>query len=100
METGPHNLNVSIEGTDETLASRLEGLAVSAGSACASGSIEPSYVLRALGVPAGRAHGTLRFGLSRFTTEAEIDQAIRIVRDGVERLRTERPGRTTAAPPA
>ena len=87
----PHNLNVSIDGTDETLASRLEGLAVSAGSACASGSIEPSYVLRALGVPAARAHGTLRFGLSRFTTEAEIDQAIAIVRDGVERLRAGAP---------
>ena len=42
-------------------------------------------MLRALGVPAARAHGTLRFGLSRFTTEAEIDQAIAIVRDGVER---------------
>jgi cysteine desulfurase len=92
----PHNLNVSIEGTDETLASRLEGLAVSAGSACASGSIEPSYVLRALGVPAERAHGTLRFGLSRFTTEAEIDRAIAIVRDGVERLRAERAARRVA----
>ena len=86
----PHNLNVSIDGTDETLASRLEGLAVSAGSACASGSIEPSYVLRALGVPANRAHGTLRFGLSRFTTAAEIDQAIRIVSDGVVQLRAAR----------
>jgi cysteine desulfurase len=86
----PHNLNVSIDGTDETLASRLDGLAVSAGSACASGSIEPSYVLRALGVPADRAHGTLRFGLSRFTTEAEIDRAIAIVRDGVEALRAHR----------
>ena len=64
----PNNLNVSIDGADETLASRLDGLAVSAGSACASGSIEPSYVLRALGVPAAQAHGTLRFGLSRFTT--------------------------------
>jgi cysteine desulfurase len=85
----PHNLNVSIDGTDETLASRLDGLAVSAGSACASGSIEPSHVLRALGVPASRAHGTLRFGLSRFTTDAEIDQAIAIVRDGVERLRAD-----------
>ncbi len=85
----PHNLNVSIDGTDETLASRLDGLAVSAGSACASGSIEPSYVLRALGVPAASAHGTLRFGVSRFTTEAEIDQAIAIVRAGVERLRTD-----------
>ena len=96
----PHNLNVSIDGTDETLASRLDGLAVSAGSACASGSIEPSYVLRALGVPAALAHGTLRFGLSRFTTAAEIDQAIAIVRDGVERLRTERAARAKSAPPA
>jgi cysteine desulfurase len=86
----PHNLNVSIDGTDETLASRLDGLAVSAGSACASGSIEPSYVLRALGVPTASAHGTLRFGLSRFTTDDEIDRAIAIVRDGVERLRAER----------
>ena len=72
----PNNLNVSIDGADETLASRLDGLAVSAGSACASGSIEASYVLRALGVPAMQAHGTLRFGLSRFTTADEIDQAI------------------------
>jgi cysteine desulfurase len=89
----PHNLNVSIDGADETLASRLDGLAVSAGSACASGSIEPSYVLRALGVPAARAHGTLRFGLSRFTTADEIDRAIGIVRAGVERLRAERAAR-------
>jgi cysteine desulfurase len=92
----PHNLNVSIDGTDETLASRLDGLAVSAGSACATGAIEPSYVLRALGVDAHRAHGTLRFGLSRFTTEAEIDQAIAIVRDGVGRLRAERATRSSA----
>ena len=94
----PNNLNVSIDGTDETLASRLDGLAVSAGSACASGSIEPSYVLRALGVPASRAHGTLRFGLSRFTTTDEIDRAIVIVRDGVDRLRAQRRTREGAAP--
>jgi cysteine desulfurase len=93
----PNNLNVSIDGTDETLASRLDGLAVSAGSACASGSIEASYVLRALGVPAAQAHGTLRFGLSRFTTGDEIDQAIAIVREGVERLRTERATRPRPA---
>jgi len=94
----PNNLNVSIDGADETLASRLDGLAVSAGSACASGSIEPSYVLRALGVPASRAHGTLRFGLSRFTTTDEIDRAIVIVRDGVDRLRAQRRTREGAAP--
>jgi cysteine desulfurase len=96
----PNNLNVSIEGADETLASRLDGLAVSAGSACASGSIEASYVLRALGVPAMLAHGTLRFGLSRFTTADEIDQAIAVVRDGVERLRAERAARAKSAPSA
>jgi cysteine desulfurase len=89
----PHNLNVSIDGIDETLASRLDGLAVSAGSACATGSIQASHVLRAIGVDPARAHGTLRFGLSRFTTEAEIDQAIAIVRDGVGRLRAEREAR-------
>jgi len=94
----PHNLNVSIEGTDETLASRLEGLAVSSGSACATGSIQPSHVLRALGVDPARAHGTLRFGLSRFTTEAEIDQAIAIVQAGVDRLRGERSTRNAATP--
>jgi len=91
-----HNLNVSIDGTDETLASRLDGLAVSAGSACATGRIEPSHVLRALGVDAARAHGTLRFGLHRFTTEAEIDRAIAIVSEGVERLRAGLPARSTA----
>ena len=100
-----HNLNVSIDGTDETLASRLDGLAVSAGSACATGRIEPSHVLRALGVDAARAHGTLRFGLHRFTTEADVDRAIAIVRDGVERLRADlaarqRAGATRSLPPA
>ena len=89
------NLNVSIDGTDETLASRLEGLAVSAGSACATGRIEPSHVLRALGVDAARAHGTLRFGLHRFTTDADIDRAIAIVQNGVARLRDERAARAT-----
>jgi cysteine desulfurase len=93
----PHNLNLSIEGTDETLASRLEGLAVSSGSACATGSLQPSHVLEALGVDRARAHGTLRFGLSRFTTAAEIDQAIAIVRAGVERLRAERAARGLSA---
>jgi cysteine desulfurase len=92
----PHNLNVSIEGTDETLASRLDGLAVSAGSACSTGSIQASHVLRAIGIDTARVHGTLRFGLSRFTTESEIEQAIAIVRDGVERLRTERAARAAA----
>ena len=72
----PHNLHVTVDGCDETLASRIEGVAVSSGSACSTGRIEPSHVLRALGVPAGRAHGALRFGLGRFNTDAEVDLVI------------------------
>ncbi|HEY8550803.1 MAG TPA: aminotransferase class V-fold PLP-dependent enzyme [Vicinamibacterales bacterium] len=83
----PNNLNVSIEGTDETLAGRLEGVAVSSGSACTTGSIEPSHVLRALGLSTTEAHGTLRFGLSRFTTAGEVDEAVRIVARTVAEMR-------------
>jgi cysteine desulfurase len=72
----PHNLHVTVDGCDETLASRVDGVAVSSGSACSTGRIEPSHVLRALGVPTGRAHGALRFGLGRFNTEAEVDLVI------------------------
>jgi cysteine desulfurase len=83
----PHNLNVTIDDVDETLASRLEGLAVSSGSACSTGSIEPSYVLRALGVPPRQAHGTLRFGLGRFNTDEDVAEAVEIVSASVQRLR-------------
>jgi cysteine desulfurase len=83
----PHNLNVTIDDVDETLASRLEGLAVSSGSACSTGRIEPSYVLRALGVPPRQAHGTLRFGLGRFNTDEDVAEAVEIVSASVERLR-------------
>jgi cysteine desulfurase len=75
----PHNLHVTIDGCDETLASQVEGVAVSSGSACSTGRIEPSHVLRALGVPAARAHGALRFGLGRFNTDADVDAAIAAV---------------------
>jgi cysteine desulfurase len=81
----PHNLHVTIDGADETLASRLEGLAVSSGSACSTGSIEPSHVLRALGLGANRAHGALRFGLGRFNTDEEVAEAIEIVATAVAR---------------
>lgn len=63
------------------------GVCASAGAACSSGSLEPSPVLLAMGVPEEIAHGSLRFSLSRETTEAEIDQAIEIIADSVKRLR-------------
>jgi cysteine desulfurase len=84
----PHNLNMSfpfVEG--ESLLMGMKGIAVSSGSACTSASLEPSYVLRALGLPDEVAHSSVRFSIGRFTTGEEIDQAIRQVRDTVERLR-------------
>ncbi|MEX2271288.1 MAG: aminotransferase class V-fold PLP-dependent enzyme, partial [Vicinamibacterales bacterium] len=86
----PNNLSITIDGADETLASRIEGVAVSAGSACATGSIRPSHVLRALGVDARAAHGTLRFGLTRFTTAHDIAVAVDRVSAAVRALRAER----------
>ncbi len=82
------NLNVSfayVEG--EALLMGLGDIAVSSGSACTSASLEPSYVLKALGVPDGLAHSSIRFGLGRFTTAAEIDYTIDKVAETVERLR-------------
>lgn len=57
----------------------LKGMAVSSGSACTSASLEPSYVLRAIGVEEDMAHTSLRVGIGRFTTEKEVDQAIKLV---------------------
>lgn len=74
-----------VEG--ESLLMALEHLAVSSGSACTSASLEPSYVLRALGRSDELAHSSIRFSIGRFTTEEEIDLAIHEVRTGVERLR-------------
>ncbi|KJK20480.1 cysteine desulfurase [Burkholderiaceae bacterium 16] len=84
----PHNLNVSfnfVEG--ESLIMGIKGVAVSSGSACTSASLEPSFVLRALGRSDELAHSSIRFTLGRYTTEAEVDQVIRQVRDTVSRLR-------------
>jgi len=65
----------------------LKDVAVSSGSACTSASLEPSYVLRALGVAEEMAHTSIRFGLGRFTTEEEVDYVIDLVVDKVKHLR-------------
>ena len=82
-------LNVSfnyVEG--ESLIMALKDIAVSSGSACTSASLEPSYVLRALGLKDELAHSSIRFAIGRFTTEEEVDYTINLVRDSVEKLRT------------
>jgi len=84
----PHNLNVSfnfVEG--ESLIMAVKDLAVSSGSACTSASLEPSYVLRALGRSDELAHSSIRFTLGRFTTEDEIDFAIDLIKRKVAKLR-------------
>jgi cysteine desulfurase len=85
----PGNLNISfafVEG--ESLLMALKDVAVSSGSACTSASLEPSYVLRALGVGEELAHTSIRFGLGRFNTEQEVDYVVELVVKSVERLRT------------
>lgn len=84
----PHNLNVSfnyVEG--ESLIMAIKELAVSSGSACTSASLEPSYVLRALGRNDELAHSSIRFTLGRFTTEQEVDFAIELLKTRVAKLR-------------
>lgn len=84
----PHNLNVSfnyVEG--ESLIMAIKELAVSSGSACTSASLEPSYVLRALGRNDELAHSSIRFTLGRFTTEKEVDFAVELIKSRVGKLR-------------
>jgi len=84
----PHNLNVSfnfVEG--ESLIMGMKELAVSSGSACTSASLEPSYVLRALGRNDELAHSSIRFTLGRFTTEQDIDFAVKLLRERIGKLR-------------
>jgi len=84
----PGNLNISfayVEG--ESLLMALKDIAISSGSACTSASLEPSYVLRALGVEEDMAHTSIRFGIGRFTTEAEVDYAVEMCVKHVSRLR-------------
>ncbi len=84
----PHNLNISfnyVEG--ESLIMAIKDIAVSSGSACTSASLEPSYVLRALGRSDELAHSSIRFTIGRFTTEEEIDFAIKLLSEKVAKLR-------------
>ncbi|HEY4732723.1 MAG TPA: aminotransferase class V-fold PLP-dependent enzyme, partial [Gammaproteobacteria bacterium] len=82
------NLNVSfnfVEG--ESLIMALKDMAVSSGSACTSASLEPSYVLRALGRNDELAHSSIRFTIGRFTTEEDIDYAVKLIRRSIDKLR-------------
>ena len=88
LQRVPHNLNISfnyVEG--ESLIMGVKGLAVSSGSACTSASLEPSYVLRALGRSDELAHSSLRMTIGRFTTVEEIDYAVTVLKDRVAKLR-------------
>ncbi|WP_282099057.1 IscS subfamily cysteine desulfurase [Thauera aromatica] len=84
----PHNLNISfayVEG--ESLIMAIKDIAVSSGSACTSASLEPSYVLRALGRNDELAHSSIRFSIGRFTTEEEVDYTIKLLHDKIGKLR-------------
>jgi len=88
----PGNLNLSFERVEgEALLMGIKDVAVSSGSACTSASLEPSHVLRALGVPDPLAHASIRYGIGRFTTEAEIDFAAQATITAVRRLRETSP---------
>jgi cysteine desulfurase len=88
----PHNLNISVAGVEgESLILALRDLAVSTASACTSASIEPSHVLRAIGVPSELAHSAIRISLGRFTTAADIERAIDILQRQISWLRSMTP---------
>lgn len=84
----PHNLNISfnfVEG--ESLIMAIKDVAVSSGSACTSASLEPSYVLRALGRNDELAHSSIRFTVGRFTTEEEVDYVVELLKSKIGKLR-------------
>ena len=84
----PHNLNISfnyVEG--ESLIMAVKGIAVSSGSACTSASLEPSYVLRALGRSDELAHSSIRFSIGRFTTVADVDYTVELMKSKIDKLR-------------
>jgi cysteine desulfurase len=88
IERLPGSLNVSFaEVHGEALLMAMKNVAVSSGSACTSASVEPSYVLRAMGVPDELAHASIRFGIGRFNTADEIEYTIEEIAKTVRRLR-------------
>jgi len=94
----PNNLNVSFAGVDAgALMADLKGLAVSSGSACSTASVKPSYVLRAVGLSDELSRASLRFGIGRFNTEADIEAAIAQIVAAVTRLRRQAAGAASAA---
>jgi len=97
----PNTTNISfdrVEAESLLIALDLEGVAVSTGSACSSGTLEPSHVLRAMGLPAHRTQNSLRFSLGMFSTDAEVDRVVGLLPGLVEKLRglTRKPGTPTA----
>ena len=90
MPRAPNTTNLyfdHLEGEALVIALDLKGLSVSGGSACASGASEPSHVLSAMGLPPARGRASLRFSLTKYTTEEEIDFALDVVPAAVDRLR-------------
>jgi cysteine desulfurase len=90
-ERVPNTSNISfdrVEAESLLIALDLEGIAVSTGSACSSGTLEPSHVLRAMGLPPHRTQNSLRFSLGLFSTEAEVDRVVGTIPALVEKLRT------------
>jgi len=98
----PNTTNISfdrVEAESLLIALDLEGIAVSTGSACSSGTLEPSHVLRAMGLPTHRTQNSLRFSLGLFSNDSEVDRVLDVIPGVVEKLRTlgRRPGVTAAA---
>ncbi|MBR8835542.1 MAG: cysteine desulfurase NifS [Stigonema ocellatum SAG 48.90 = DSM 106950] len=96
----PNTTNIGfkyIEGEAILLSLNQHGICASSGSACTSGSLEPSHVLRAMGLPYTILHGSIRFSLSRYTTDAEIDEVLAVMPGIIERLRALSPFKSDAA---